>query len=153
MKIHSLFHSQHTKRYLKRLAVVGSLLFTVYCLLFTAVPKAHADLGDSKIGTPFSQFVTDFNTAVGIKPDFSSNPFISFIIGQLLPYAIVIAGLILFIMLLRGGFDLLTSTNSPEQAEQGKKIITASITGFLIIFAAYWIAQIIQVVLGINILQ
>ena len=63
------------------------------------------------------------------------------------------AGIILFLYLIFGGFTIATAAGSPENADKGKKAITNAIMGFVIIFASYWIIQIIQVLTGIPILN
>lgn len=73
------------------------------------------------------------------------------IIGYFLPYALTIAGLILFGMLVAGGFTMLSGAASQESQEKGKKMVTSSLTGFFIVFLAYWIAQILQVIFKIDI--
>jgi hypothetical protein len=63
----------------------------------------------------------------------------------------VIAGLILFFLILGGGFAIISSGGNPQQKAQGGKAITSAIIGFLIIFASFWIIQIIQFLTGIKI--
>jgi hypothetical protein len=75
------------------------------------------------------------------------------IISTLLPYLFSIAGLILFGMLIMGGFEMMTAGTDAKKADAGKTRITSAIIGFAIIFAAYWIAQILQIVLGVSILK
>ncbi len=75
------------------------------------------------------------------------------IISSLLPYVLTAAGLVLFVMLIMGGFDLMFAGTDAKKAEAGKARITAAIIGFVIIFAAYWITQILEIVLGISILK
>ena len=70
------------------------------------------------------------------------------ILATILPYVFSIAGIILFIVLLMGGFSLLTSAGSPDNVEKGKKMITSAIIGFVIIFISYWLMQILQIVFG-----
>jgi len=43
------------------------------------------------------------------------------------------------------------SSGDEKEAEQGKNAITAAVIGFVIIFAAYWIVQIIEFITGVNI--
>jgi hypothetical protein len=74
------------------------------------------------------------------------------IINQLLPYLFTIAGLILFAMLIAGGFQMLTAATNPKAADAGKARITHAIIGFIIIFTAYWLTQIMEIILGIKIL-
>jgi hypothetical protein len=72
------------------------------------------------------------------------------VISNLLNYVYPLAGLILFGMLLMGGFDLLTSAGNPEKVKAGQGKITSALIGFLIIFLSYWIIQILQIILGMG---
>jgi len=69
-----------------------------------------------------------------------------------LKYALVIAGLAMFAMLISGGFTLLTSVGNPDKIKQGTNKITFAIAGFLIVFASYWIIQIVELIFGFQIL-
>jgi len=75
-------------------------------------------------------------------------------ISRILPNIYVIAGIILFFFLIGGGLMFIISAGreNPEGAARGGQIITMSLVGFLIIFASYWIMQIVQIVTGIDIL-
>ncbi len=75
------------------------------------------------------------------------------IISVLLPFLFTFSGLILFVMLLWGGFEMLTGAANPKAQEAGKVRITAAIIGFLLIFASYWLAPILQIVFAISILK
>lgn len=97
----------------------------------------------------FSDVADSFIQSIGLKPDLTS---ISGIINLLIPLAMTLAGLILFLMLIAGGFQMLTSASDPKAADAGKQRITTALIGFLIVFASYWIVQILEVVLGVNIL-
>lgn len=73
------------------------------------------------------------------------------IISNLLPYIFAAAGILLFIYLLIGGFQLLTSAGEPKTIEEAKSKITNAIIGFVIIFIAYWLIQVVQTIFGIGI--
>ncbi len=64
-----------------------------------------------------------------------------------------IAGLILFVVLLLGGFQMLTGAANSKGLEEGKQKITSAIIGFILLFAAYWIAQLLELIFGIRILS
>ena len=100
--------------------------------------------------SPFSGFADSFNRDIGLSLRVQNIP--SFL-SSLLPYLLVLAGLILFVMLLIGGFQYLTSAGNPKGAEEGKQRISMALAGFVVVFASYWIAQILQVILGVNILK
>lgn len=73
------------------------------------------------------------------------------IVNKLLPVLFTLAGLILFIMFIWGGFDLLTSGGDPKKAESAKGKITNAIIGFAIVFIAYWLTQILSFVFGLEV--
>jgi hypothetical protein len=83
---------------------------------------------------------------------FDGNSKIGDILSALLPYIFVIAGLTLFILLIIGGFGLLTSAGSPDKVKAAQGKITSAIVGFVIIFVAYWLMRILEIVLGLNLL-
>ena len=74
------------------------------------------------------------------------------IISALLPYLFTFGGLILFVMIIWGGFEMLSGASDPKSQEAGKNRITAAVIGFLLLFASYWLAQIVQSVFGLSIL-
>lgn len=75
------------------------------------------------------------------------------IISAILPYIFVFSGLILFLFLIFGGFQLLASGGNPESVKSGQGKVTGALIGFIIIFVAYWLVEILQIVFGIDILK
>ncbi len=73
------------------------------------------------------------------------------ILSAALPYLYVIAGMILFVMLIWGGFEMMAGAAEPKSQEAGKQRITAAVIGFVLLFVSYWIAQILQIIFGITI--
>ena len=71
------------------------------------------------------------------------------IVSTLLPYIFILAGLMLFVYLILGGFQLMTSGGDPKRAESAKGKITGAVIGFIIIFVSYWLVQILQVIFGL----
>lgn len=82
-------------------------------------------------------------------------PTLGHLISAILPNVYILAGIILFILLLFGGFGIIMGAGggNPEQANKGKQAVTAALLGFGLIFASYWIIQIIQRLTGISILN
>jgi len=68
--------------------------------------------------------------------------------------ALVIAGIIVVFLFIAGGFGMIAGAgnNNPEKAQKSQKTLTAAIIGFVIIFAAYWIVQIIGKITGVTLL-
>lgn len=63
----------------------------------------------------------------------------------------VFAGLILFFNILWAGFKFITQ--EAKGKDEAKSIMTVSIVGFILMFVAYWIVQIIGVVTGMELVQ
>jgi len=74
------------------------------------------------------------------------------VLSKLLPYVFVIAGLILFFLIVSNGFKLLTSAGNPKTMESAKEGLTAALVGFLIVIASYWLIQMAEFIFHLNIL-
>jgi hypothetical protein len=74
------------------------------------------------------------------------------VFSELLPYVFVIAGLVLLFMLIMGGIGLMTAAGDPKKVEASQGRITMALVGFLIIFASYFIVQLIETALGVKVL-
>lgn len=75
------------------------------------------------------------------------------VVTAVVPFVFAGAGLVLLLNLIFGGISLMTSRGDPKAIEGAKGRITASLIGFIIIFAAYWIVQIAGAMLGIPAIQ
>lgn len=73
------------------------------------------------------------------------------IVSRILLFAFPLAGLILFVMIVWGGFEMIMGATS-KGMEAGRQRVTAAIVGFILLFSSYWIMQIIQYVFGVVIL-
>ncbi|MBU0578391.1 pilin [Patescibacteria group bacterium] len=67
-------------------------------------------------------------------------------------FAFPIAGLILFVMLVWGGFEMMAGATTKKSLDAGKQRVAAALGGFLLLFASYWIAKILEMMFGIKIL-
>ncbi len=70
-------------------------------------------------------------------------------IEKILKIAMGIAGGIAFLMIVYGGFTIMTSSGNPERLTQGKEIVTSAIAGLLLIVFSVILLKII----GVDILQ
>lgn len=66
-------------------------------------------------------------------------------------YAFPVAGMILFAMIVWGGFEIMTSSVSGKK-DAGRQRITTAIIGFVLLFSAYWIAQLVELIFGVSFL-
>lgn len=150
----------------KQFYLTKVFLAFVFCLLaffsssqvvFAQTPTPPPDIMDS-------DFLWEVNplTITG-----NSLPWIEFIEGrlnvgkfstpagfmnELLPYLFSLAGIILFIMIVWGGFEMILGANDTKSFDSGKQRATSALIGFTLLFCTYWIAQIVQYIFGVNIL-
>lgn len=74
------------------------------------------------------------------------------IISRALPYLFTFSGLILFTMIIWGGFEMLGGASNPQSQEAGKHRITNAVVGFLLLFSSYFLAQLVELILRVDIL-
>ena len=72
------------------------------------------------------------------------------IINSLLPLVFWFAGILLFVYLIYGGYKMLTSMGDEGAIEEAKGTITNAVLGIAIVFVAYFVAQWMASVFGIN---
>lgn len=73
------------------------------------------------------------------------------IISRALVFAFPLAGIVLFVMLVWGGFEMLSGAASKKSLDAGKQRITAAIIGFILLFTSYWIIKIVEVIFDLKI--
>jgi len=102
--------------------------------------------------------VIDFdqlNDAIpGLKTPFqpTSAPNVGEIVDTILPYLFVVAGLILLVMLIYGGFHMMIAANDQKGLQEARGKITNALVGFLLLFISYWLVQIMGVIFGVDLL-
>lgn len=78
-------------------------------------------------------------------------PNLASLVTNALPLIFSIAGIFLLLYLVWGGFDFLTSMGDPKKAASAQGKITNAVIGFVIIFAAYWIVQLLDYVFKLGV--
>ncbi len=71
------------------------------------------------------------------------------LVNNSLTFVFAIAGILLLLYLIWGGFDYLTSMGDPKKAEAANKKLTSAIIGIIIIFISYWVIQLAEYLLNI----
>jgi len=72
------------------------------------------------------------------------------IINNLLPFITTIAGIILFFILLWGGFDYVTSQGLPEKLKSANAKITAAVIGFVLLVLSFLITRVLSYIFGVG---
>lgn len=73
----------------------------------------------------------------------------AFLVNLIVQNVFIIGAIILFILIFYAGFKFVAQ--GKEGIQDAKKIMTTAIVGFLIMFCAYWIVQIVGVLTGIDV--
>jgi hypothetical protein len=78
---------------------------------------------------------------------------LGYFVSVILSNAVAIAGVLLLFLLIFGGISIMMGAGSgnKDDVAKGKKAVTAAIAGFLIIFCAYWIIRIVEIITGFDI--
>ncbi len=79
-----------------------------------------------------------------------SNTKIGNIITAVIPWIFTISGMLLLIYLIFGGIQLMLSRGDPKNAQAAKAHVTNALIGFIIIFVAYWVVQLVGVIFNLR---
>lgn len=95
----------------------------------------------------------DFETLEGVAAPNLSGHTVAYLFsrsGGLITYFIFFAGAALLIYSVFSGFQFLMSRGDPKAVQQAKGKITNALIGFIIVFTAYWIVQIMSYILSLE---
>lgn len=74
------------------------------------------------------------------------------LISRLLSFVFPLAGMIMFVMLIAAGFEIMGAAATKKSIDTGKQRASAAVIGFILLFASYWLVQILELVFNIKIL-
>ncbi len=75
---------------------------------------------------------------------------LSDIVGVFLTYLFPIAGIILFFIIIWGGYDVLMSQGEAEKLEAGRNKLTSGIIGMVLLVLSYLFARLIGYIFGVG---
>jgi hypothetical protein len=117
--------------------MVKKLVFIALFLLLFIHPAAYGVCSDPSCGVCPTN---DVSTAFGC---ISTDP--SGFVSTLLTVGVGVGGGIAFLLILIGGFQILTSAGNPEQLTAGRELVTSAIAGLLLIIFSIFILRFIGV--------
>lgn len=74
------------------------------------------------------------------------------LINLIVPNLFIFAGVFMLFLLIGGGLSIISS-GTADGVQKGSKQVTTAILGFIVMFSAYWIIQIVEYLTGIKILS
>jgi len=114
------------------------------CAALKPIPKTGGVTQPNECDTPAGP-KTGIETALGCIPTKDTAQFV----GWLLKVAIGIGGGVAFLLMIFGGFKIITSSGNPEATKAGQEMITSALTGLLFIIFSLFLLELI----GVKILQ
>lgn len=74
------------------------------------------------------------------------------LVSTLISASFAVAGIVVLFLIVLGGFYMIMGAGqeNPEAVAKGKQAATYAVIGFVIIFVAYWIVRIIELVTGFD---
>lgn len=73
------------------------------------------------------------------------------IFQRVVGYILGFAGIVLFIILILGGFKFITSGGDPKAVEEAKKTLTYAIAGLIVVLLSYLILVLITAITGVDV--
>jgi len=86
---------------------------------------------------------TDVRTLGGLEDVF----------GRVVSVALGLGGVVLFVMLIAGGFQFITAGGEPQKLEQAKKTLTYAIAGIVLLAMAFLVLRFISNFTGVDVTQ
>lgn len=75
---------------------------------------------------------------------------LSDVINILVVFLYPLAGILLFIFLVWGGYDFLLSGGDPEKVKSGKAKITSALIGFILLVLSFFIVRLFSYIFGLG---
>ena len=72
------------------------------------------------------------------------------LVGLIISFVVPLAGVIMFLVILWGGFDLVNSQGNPEKVQSGQQKMTAGVVGFVLLVLSYFAAKLIGYIFGVG---
>lgn len=72
------------------------------------------------------------------------------LITKIMEFLIPMAGIILLIVIIWGGYDFMMSQGTPEKLKGAQAKITTGIIGFVLLAVSFLLVKLVQVIFGLN---
>ncbi|QQG44521.1 MAG: hypothetical protein HYW86_01230 [Candidatus Roizmanbacteria bacterium] len=72
------------------------------------------------------------------------------VVNRISQFLIPLAAVILFIVLVYGGYQFLLSQGNPEKVKSARAILTAGVIGFILLIISFTLVKLISFILGLD---
>jgi hypothetical protein len=128
--------------------IIASLTFFCFTLCFTAKASANSNCNPECI--PGYECVNGICTHPNLGDGPVTFSFLEGIFSNILGIVVMLAGLAVFIMLLKGGFTFLTSGGDPQKGAGAKNTITWAVIGLVALLSIWFILSLISEFTGVD---
>ena len=93
----------------------------------------------------------DWNSSLaGPNNDVATIQSLEYVFSNVLGVVVRLAGLALFVMLILGGFGMLTAGGDPEKLKKAQGTMTSAVVGFILLIASWFILRLISQFTGVD---
>ncbi|MBQ6154741.1 hypothetical protein IJJ27_00040 [bacterium] len=140
--------------FLSVLMVTAAIVNIVHPVTFAADDKSKNTIGEPSSATEQTKFrYTDHllavagDTSSAVTRNYFSDPGV--LINHLVRLLFLGAGTMFFFLVLLSGYRLVFMGDKQQALEQNKRNLTTGVIGLLVVFAAYWLVEIIFILTGV----
>lgn len=108
-------------------------------------------LGSSAVMAEEFKYVDQFLLKTGGPTVESRYSDVATVVNTVVQPVFIIAGIIFFATIVINGARMAISPGNKQTLESAKKYITYSLVGFVIVFCAFWIVQLVGIITGIDV--
>lgn len=112
--------------------------------MFGIVKKAYASCEPGNGGVDLGNCLK-LSDQVSVRTVFNSP---ASMINLIVQNLFVIGGVVIFFLIIYAGFKFIQ--NGSKGKEEAQKILTSAVVGAIVMFCAYWIVKIVEVLTGVN---
>lgn len=89
------------------------------------------------------------------NPNLSNVGGISLYVSAIVTGAISVSGIVLLFILIGGGIGMISGAgkSDPQAVQKGKQAATSALIGFVVVFTAYWIVKLIEMITGLSLIS
>ena len=110
------------------------------------IPQAYAQCDPGQDGGVSLSDCLPLNRQGDLVSDVYTNP--SILVNLLVRNVFVVSGLVIFLMIVYAGFLFIQDTAKGK--DKALEIAQNALLGFVVLFGAYWVVQLVQILTGTN---
>jgi hypothetical protein len=89
------------------------------------------------------------------KSPFGTTSTLANLVSLVVRLGFVISGVLILFFIVFAGFNIIAGAgqNNPEAAKKGQQAASSAVIGFVVVFVAYWIVRLIELITGAHLIS